>query len=169
MKLIAAVEKNWGIGQGNDLLFHIPEDMRFFREKTTGEIVVMGRRTLASLPGGRPLPDRTNIVLSRSVPEDPDAGFLVCRSPADVLHAAAACPGREVYVIGGGQVYAEFLPYCDAAYITYVDMAKEHDTSMPNLDSESGWECVQESEPAWHAGIPYTFRMYANRKPASGA
>ena len=115
MNAIAAVSLDWGIGQGNGLLFHISEDMRRFRALTTGGTVLMGRRTLDSMPNGRPLPQRRNIVLTRQ-PDFHREGVEVVHS----IQEALALAGEDAWVIGGGEIYAALLPYCRRCYITRV-------------------------------------------------
>ncbi len=145
MNLIAAVDKNWGIGLKNKLLVSIPADMQFFRETTTGKVIVMGRRTLESFPNGRPLSDRVNIVLTH------DAAFKI--KGATVVHdltelheELAQYPSEDIYVIGGESVYRELVDECDTAHITKIDYAFEADAYFPNLDERPEWELVADSE-----------------------
>ena len=111
MDLIVAVSRRWGIGNGKDLLFHLKEDLRFFRRMTLDKTVILGRRTLDSFPGGRPLPRRRHLVLSRD-PAFAREGTEVFSSPEAVLEAVRDLPPDEVFVIGGGEIYRRFLPYC---------------------------------------------------------
>lgn len=161
MNLIVAVDQNWGIGYQNDLLFHIPEDMRFFKEHTMGKTVVMGERTLKSLPGGKPLAGRVNIVLS----DDPAfcvQDVTVVRSLPELFCALRAYEEEDIFVIGGGMVYRTLLPYCTRAYITKVQASKQHDTAIPNLDALSAWQIEQCSEPHEHQGLCFRFVTYRN-------
>ena len=107
MNAIAAVSADWGIGRDNDLLFHIREDMRRFRELTSGGTVIMGRKSLDSLPGGRPLPQRRNIVITRQ-PDFTRENIEVAHSIAEVLRLAEG--QEDIWVIGGGEIYAALLP-----------------------------------------------------------
>lgn len=160
MNIITAVDKNWAIGYENRLLNSIPEDMKFFRETTTGGIVVMGRRTLDSFPGGRPLNKRENIVLTRN-PDFERDGVIKAGSLEEVLELTG---GREnVYVIGGESVYRQLLPYCDTAYVTYMDYEYLADTWFPNLDQDPEWRLCQVSEEQTYFDIPYEFRVYKRK------
>ena len=158
MKLIAAVDRNWGIGNKGKLLVSIPEDMKFFRETTTGNVVVMGKNTLLSFPNGLPLKNRVNIVLTK------DTNFkvkdaVVVHSMEEALKEISKYTDREVYVIGGASVYRQMLAYCDTAYITYIDYSYEADTYFPKLEEED-WCMVEESEEKTNFDVEYYFRKY---------
>lgn len=163
MKIIVAVDCEWGIGNKGDLLIKIPQDMKFFREKTLGKIIVMGRKTLGGFPGGKPLKGRVNIVLSSSI--QPQDGITVCKSKEDLFKILREYDTDDVYIIGGGTVYREFLPYCDTAYVTKICRNFEKDTYFPNLDKESGWEMTDESDPYEWEGTEFSFTVYKNRNP----
>ena len=109
MNLIVAVDRGWGIGKDGGLLYSIPEDMKFFRTTTAGKTVIMGRATLESLPGGRPLPKRRNIILSRTLSEV--EGAEVCKTPEEIVALLADTPSEDIFVIGGESVYRDMLPY----------------------------------------------------------
>ncbi len=163
MNLIAAVDANWGIGLKNKLLVSIPEDMKFFRETTTGKVVVMGRKTLESFPGGRPLPNRTNIVLTR------DAGYAVNGAivvhDMDELHAELAkYPSEDIYVIGGESVYRALLDECDIAHITKINYSFEADAHFPNLDELPEWRIVADSEEQTYFDLEYYFYLYEKKR-----
>ena len=145
MKMIAAVDRNWSIGKDGNLLVRIPEDQKFFKRMTLGKTVVMGRKTLDSLPGGRALKDRANIVLTRN-PDFARENVTVVHSVGEALSLLSDIPAD--------------LPFCDGAWITMVGAAFEADSRIPDLDREPGWDMVSESEPAEHNGIRYTFREY---------
>lgn len=117
MNIIVAADKNWGIGKDNKLLVSIPADMKFFRETTTGNVVVMGRKTLESFPGGLPLKRRTNIVLTKDVNYQVKDAVLV-HSVEELLEELKKYDSENVYVIGGDSVYRQLLPYCDIAHVT---------------------------------------------------
>ena len=159
MKAIVNADKNWGIGFQNRLLVHIPSDMRFFREKTTGNVVVMGRKTLESLPGGRPLADRDNIVVSRD-PALKVKGAAVVHSVEELQQQLADMDTDRVYVIGGAEMYRLLLPYCDTVYVTSVDYAYQADAYFPDLDAMPEWELVEESEEQTCHDMEFTFRTY---------
>lgn len=159
MKLIVAVDKNWGIGKSGELLTSIPEDMKFFRSTTTGNVVVMGRKTLESFPGQKPLKNRVNIVLTNNVRYKAD-GALVVNSIDELLGMLNEYADKEVYVIGGGTIYSQLLEYCDTALVTYIDEEFEADTYFPNLESDSLWKMTDESKRKEHEGLTYYFRCY---------
>lgn len=138
MKLIVAVDREWNIGNRGDLLFRLPLDMKFFRTTTTEKIVVMGRKTLESFPGGKPLKNRVNIVLSRDRNYSVE-GAQVVADVDELLEAVKPYNTDDVYVIGGEAIYRLLLPYCDTAVITHVDaVAEEADKKFPAL-SEDEW------------------------------
>ena len=162
MEIIVAADENWAIGKDGGLLWHLPEDMRYFREKTTGNVILMGRKTLDSFPGGRPLKDRVNLVLSRDRAFERD-GVLAVHSVEEALEAVKGMGTRQVFVAGGGHIYREFLPYCDTALVTRVYKSYEADTYFPDLDADAGWELVSRGERREHEGIPYAFTVYRRR------
>lgn len=163
MNLIAAVDKNWAIGLKNKLLVRIPEDQRFFRETTTGKVVVMGRKTLESFPNGLPLKNRTNIVLTKDRSYDAK-GAIVVHSLEELLKKLAEYPSQDVYIIGGESIYRQMLPYCDVAHITKIDYAYEADSWFPNLDELSEWQIVADSEEQTYFNLEYYFYRYERRK-----
>lgn len=163
MELIVAVSRDWGIGKDGGLLFSIPEDMKFFRAATQGKTVVMGRRTLESLPGGRPLKNRRNLVLTRDADLRVE-GAEVCRTPDEVRAAVAGEPGDRVMVMGGAQIYRLLLDDCDKAYVTRVDAAPPADSFFPDLDALDGWRLAGRSEEKEHQGLRYRFCTYVRVK-----
>lgn len=163
--LLAAVDQNWGIGYQNCLLFHLKKDMEFFREKTTHNIVVMGRKTLESLPGGHLLPNRKNIVLTTNREfgkryEKEEGELVVLHSPEEVL-TYIENEERAVFVIGGGQIYRQFLNVASRAYITKAATVREADTFFPNLDQDAAWRKLSESEKIVdESGVAFRFTEY---------
>lgn len=139
MNLIAAVDKNWAIGKNNELLVSIPNDMKMFRQMTTGKVVVMGRKTLESFPNGLPLKNRVNIVLTKNQNYQVK-GAIIVHSVEEVLEELKKYDSEDVYVIGGGQIYRQMLPYCDTAHMTKIDHAYEADAYFPNLDENEEWK-----------------------------
>ncbi len=164
MKLIVAVDKNWGIGKEGNLLTSIPDDMRFFRETTQRHVLVMGSKTLRSFKNSRPLPGRLNIVLTRS--EAAFAGAVVCRSIEQALNLLKSFSSDDIMVIGGGLIYRQLLPYCSKAYITKMRFDGGADTFMPNLDEVDSWKLTGESEIKDYEGLEYSFTEYANSDAA---
>ncbi|MCR5784426.1 MAG: dihydrofolate reductase [Eubacterium sp.] len=163
MKLIVAVDKNWAIGLRNKLLVSIPNDMKFFREVTTGHVVVMGRKTMESFPGGMPLKKRTNIVLTKN--SSFKAGdAIVVTDKEELLKEIEKYDTDEVYVIGGESIYRMLLPYCDTAYITKINYEYEADTYIPNLDEDDEWELIEESEEETCFDLEYKFTTYRRKQ-----
>ena len=163
MNIIVAADKNWGIGKDNKLLVSIPADMKFFRETTTGNVVVMGRKTLESFPGGLPLKRRTNIVLTKDVNYQVKDAVLV-HSVEELLEELKKYDSENVYVIGGDSVYRQLLPYCDIAHVTKIDYAYEADSYFPNLDENPQWEVTASSEEQTYFDLEYTFVKYQRKK-----
>lgn len=163
MNLIVCVDVNWAIGNQNELLVNIPADKRFFKEMTSGGVVLGGRRTMEGLPGRTTLKGRTNIVLTRQ--RDYQYGdALVVHSVAEALGTLRQYAERQIYIIGGGEVYQEFLPYCDHAYVTKVNHAYEADTFFPDLDQNQEWELIQKSEEQTDYDLEYYFYQYHRKK-----
>ena len=158
INIIVAVDKNWAIGKNNRLMWSIPADMKFFRETTTGNIVIMGRKTLESFPQGQPLKKRTNIVITRNRNYKVKDAILV-HSTKEALEEAKKHEG-EIYVIGGESVYRAMLPYCDRAYVTKIDHAYDADTYFPNLDEDKDWQMTKISEEQTCFDLEFYFTVY---------
>ncbi len=135
MNIIVAVDKNWAIGNNGGLLVSLPSDMRFFRTTTLNKPVIMGRKTLESLPGGKPMADRQNIVLSKTLKKQGD--ITVVQSISALKNLGINLD--HAFVIGGAAVYAALLPYCTFAFVTRLDAEFEADAFFPNLDEAGGW------------------------------
>ena len=161
MKLIAAVSENWGIGKDNGLLFDIPEDMRFFRRTTMGKTVIMGRRNLESFPNGKPLKNRTNVVLTRDKNFKCE-GVTVVNSIGELL--SLDCVREDAFVIGGESVYKQLLDYCDLCYITKVHEKADCDRFMVNLDESPEWKLLSQSEKLNDNGHIISFCIYERIK-----
>ena len=159
MNIIVAVDKNWAIGFQNKLLNSIPEDMKFFRETTTGHVVVMGRKTLESFPKGRPLKNRTNVVITRQKDYEVP-GAVVVHSVQEALEYLKAFKSEDIYVIGGASIYEQMLPYCDVAHVTKIDRAYEADAYFPNLDEMPEWQITADSDEQVYFDITYHFLKY---------
>lgn len=157
LELIVCADRGWGIGKDGKLLFHIEQDMEFFKSKTVGKAVIVGRKTLDSFPDKEPLKDRVNIVLTRDS-EFNREGVTVCRTVNEVLEEAKKYP--EAFVIGGGEIYSLLLPYCSRAYVTKVDATLPSDTCMVNLDREKDWKMVSETKDFTHGEFTYRFAVY---------
>ena len=162
MKLIAAVDNEWNIGNKGGLLFSLPDDMKFFRTTTSGKIVVMGRKTLESFPNSKPLKNRVNIVLSRSKHNIEGAEFVT--GVDELLGKLKEYDTDDVYVIGGAQIYSLLLPYCDTALITHVDtVASEADSKLPELNADE-WKSTEQSDIHENNGIKFRFTTYKRVK-----
>ena len=159
MNFIVAVDKNWAIGNENKLLVSIPQDMKFFRETTMGKVVVMGRKTLESFPGGQPLKKRTNIVLTRDKNyQVKDA--IVVNTVDELLQELKKYDEEEIYVIGGESIYRQMLPYCKVAHVTKINHAYEADTYFPNLDEKDEWVVTGVSDEQTFFYLVYEFVRY---------
>lgn len=159
MNVIVAVDRNWAIGKDGDQLVYIPADLKHFKALTTGHPVILGRKTLATFPGGKPLKGRPNLILSRNPnfsPEGaevyPDLEALLARAPEDA------------FVIGGASVYSALLEKCRTAYVTKIDKEYPADCWFPNLDEDPAWEIVEESEPMEYEGLTFRYVTYRRVK-----
>lgn len=162
MNIIVAVDKNWAIGKDNRLLVSIPADMKMFRQETTGKVVVMGRKTLESFPGGQPLKNRTNIVLTGNEKYQVK-GAIVVHSLEELLKEVEKYESDQVYCIGGDSIYRQLLPYCDTAHVTKIDFAYEADSFFPNLDENPEWEITARSEEQTYFDLEYEFVKYERK------
>ena len=175
MKAIVNVNESWGIGFDGELLEFIPEDMRFFRETTKEKIVVMGRKTLLSFPGGHPLKNRTNIVLTSdkssidgsmmdeiNLDTTKRTRLIIAESMEEVLDLLRLYNTDDVYIIGGEKVYREFLPYCSEALVTINNSTKQADSFFPDLNRLPNWKLLREGQKYTHEGIQYRFTTYIN-------
>lgn len=156
MELIVAVFDDWGIGKDGTQPIALSADRKFFRETTKGSMVIVGRKTLADFPGGKPLPNRVNVVLTRQDAEIPDV--VICHSPEDAVELAKTA--QRAMVIGGGSVYNQLLPYCDTAYITKVHVTPESDTFFPNLDEDTHWKLTEVLQAGEEDGVSYEMCLY---------
>ena len=161
---IVHADKEWGIGKGNDMMFSLPADMKFFRTTTMGHTVVMGGNTLRSFPGQKPLKNRTNIVLSRGTVRD---DCVIVRSYDELKAEMKKRENEDIYVIGGGAIYQELLPYCHGAYVTKVDAIGGAEVFFPNLDKHPDFVCVDEGTPIDDNGYTIRFTTYQNNNVKS--
>lgn len=158
MNAIVAVDENWGIGRGGDQLCYISADLKRFKALTTGHPVILGRKTLATFPGGRPLPGRRNLILSR------DPAFTVVG--AEVYHdleSLLAAASVDSFVIGGGSVYRALLPYCETVYVTKIMSTFEADTFFPDLDADPAWQVAEREEPLEENGLRFQYFTYKRK------
>lgn len=163
MQLIAAVDQNWAIGKNNQLLVRIPADQKFFREVTTGKVVVMGRKTLESFPNGMPLKNRTNIVLTHT-PDYQVKDAIVVHSMDELHEELKKYNSDDIFIIGGEKIYEQMLDECDVAHITKIEFAYDADAYFPNLDEREDWELTGDSEEQTYFDLEYYFYRYERRK-----
>ena len=156
MEAIVAVYSDWGIGSGGTQPIVVRADRRHFREVTGSAAVIVGRKTLADFPGGRPLPGRHNIVLSRSLAEIP--GAEVVRTGEEA--AAAAQRSGRCFVIGGASVYRQLFPLMTRVFVTKIDALPESDSFFPDLDLDPEWTVEEEGPEMEENGIRYRFLTY---------
>ena len=159
MNLIVAVDKNWAIGMDNKLLVSIPQDMKFFRETTKGKVVAMGKKTLESFPGGQPLKNRVNVVLTSDRNYNVN-GTTVVHSIDEMIEELKKYDEEDIFVIGGESVYRQLLPYCKKAYITKIDHAYQADTFFPDLDQDPQWQMTKISDEQTYFDLEYVFTIY---------
>lgn len=159
MDLIVAVYDDWGIGKDGTQPITLSADRKFFREATRDAMVIVGRKTLADFPGGKPLPKRVNVLLTRGNPDRTDV--IVCHSPEEALKVAQPAP--KVMVIGGGSVYRQMLPYCTHAYVTKVHASPESDIFFPNLDGNPRWKLERVLQSGEEAGVAYEMCLYRRK------
>ena len=157
---IVHVDKEWGIGKGNDMMFSLPKDMKFFRETTLNNVVVMGGNTLRSFPNQKPLKNRVNIVISRGQVRD---DCIIVRSYEELKNTLKARKNEEIFIIGGGEVYRELLPYCHRALVTKVDAVGGAEVFFPNLDELENFVCINEGEAIEDNGYTIRFIEYQNK------
>lgn len=162
MNLIAAVDQNWAIGKNNKLLVSIPDDMKFFRTTTTGHVVVMGRKTLESFPNQRPLPNRTNIVLT-SDKNYTVKDAIVVNSLDELKAELAKYESDDIYIIGGESIYRQLVDECSVAYITKIDYAYDADAYFPNLEEKNEWKLTGQSDEQTYFDLTYYFNKYERK------
>lgn len=160
MNIIAAADINWGIGIENRLLDHIPEDMKFFRETTSGKAVIMGKNTFLSFPNQKPLPKRLNIVLTHDKTVAPE-GVVVCDNIEKAIEIAKSeYADEDIFFIGGESVYNEAERYCNTAYITKIDFSYKADRFLLNFDEKENWYIKEENMMKTEKGLYITFVTY---------
>lgn len=164
MQLIVAVDQNWAIGNGNKLLVRIPEDQKFFRETTMGNVVVLGRKTLAEFPNGLPLKGRKNIILSRNQ-DFTVKDAVVVHSEEELFEELKKYDSDQIFVIGGESIYHMLYEYCDTAHVTKIEYSYQADRYFPNLDKEDSWKLTGDSDEHTYFDLEYYFYRYENRNP----
>lgn len=155
MNVIVAVDEHWAIGKDGDQLCYIPADLKRFQALTTGHPVLLGRKTLATFPGGRPLKNRRNLILSAREDFAPQGGEVF----RTLEEALAAAPG-DTFVIGGEAVYRQTIGRCTTAYVTKIEKTFEADRYFPNLDQDPAWQVVEREGPFRHEDLTYFYVTY---------
>ena len=161
ISIIVAVSEDWGIGKDNELLWHISEDLKRFKRLTSGNVVIMGKKTWESLPK-KPLPNRKNIVIT----DNPKETFESAFTAYSIEDSLAKCTtGEEIFIIGGGSIYRQFMPLADRLFITHVHKKAPADIYFPEIDMKI-WEISEEEEfvTGENESIPYTYTVYQRRK-----
>ena len=164
MELIVNVTENWGIGLHDQLLVSISADLKRFRALTTGKTVILGRRTLATFPGGRPLKNRENIVLTHDKTFAAE-GALAAHDLPELFALLRGKNPDDVCVIGGASVYEQLLPYCARARVTKTLLTPEADRFFPNLDELENWQIEHETSPQEENGVRFSYIDYVNLSP----
>lgn len=161
MNLIVVVDENWNIGRDGGLLVHLSGDLKYFKKRTYGKTLVMGRKTLESFPGAKPLPGRKNLVLTRNRDYAPE-GCAVYHSKEEVMEQLGA-DTSEIFVSGGETVYRQFMEDCDTFYVTKIYKSFPADRSFPNLDERDDLAITWKSEMQEEKGISYQFFEYTRK------
>lgn len=162
MNAIVAVDSNWAIGNKGQLLISIPADMKMFRQETTGKVIVLGRKTIETFPNAKPLPNRTNIVMSGN-PDYTVDGATVVHNVEELLEELKKYNSEDVYIIGGDSVYRQMIDYCDTVHVTKIDREYEADAFFPNLDEMPEWEITAMSEEQSYFDTTYAFVKYEKK------
>lgn len=167
MNIILAADRKWAIGKDNDLLIHLPGDLKYFKKMTTGKTVIMGRKTLESLPGGKPLPNRRNIILTRSKDFEVP-GAEVFHSIEDVLQLIKSgnLESDETFIIGGAEIYKQMMPHCDKFYITKIDAELPADCYFVDLDQIEDLKITWRAPVEEYQGTKYQYVLYEREKMA---
>lgn len=161
MNIIVSVDKNWNIGKSNKLLVSIPTDIQYFYQKVSGKIIIMGRKTLQSLPNSKPISGCLNIILTRNKNYNVNDAYVVYNL-VELFEKIKKYDSKDIYVIGGSNVYKQLLPYCDTAYITKIDYVYDADCNFPNLDELENWKVVSCSDEYTYFDLEYKFLKYHN-------
>lgn len=161
MNLIVVVDENWNIGRDGGLLVHLSGDLKYFKKRTYGKTLIMGRKTLESFPGARPLPGRRNLVLTRRSDYAPE-GCEVFHSKEELTRQLGP-DTSNVFVSGGENVYRQFLEDCDTFFVTKIYQSFPADRSFPDLDQREDLEITWKSDVQEEKGIKYQFFEYTRK------
>ena len=166
MNIIAAIDLNYGIGHDGKLLFSIPYDLQNFKKLTLNKLVVMGYNTFVSLPGSKPLRNRTNIILTNKIDLNIKEA-IICNSITQLAGHIKHYDSDDVFVIGGQMIYAKLIDYCRYAYITKINAIADADRYFPEIDRRKGWKVINTSAEFLHNDISYSFITYENSEVQS--
>lgn len=159
MNLCVVADRRWAIGKDGRVLVNIPAERQLFLKETAGKVVVMGRKTLEALPGGQPLGNRVNLVLTHD--ENYKAkGAVICHSMEEALRVLEKYDRDRIYIIGGESIYRQFLPYCTTAHVTSVDYTYDADAHFPDLEKDENWYLAEEGEEQTYFDLCYTFQRF---------
>lgn len=161
MNLIVAVSENYGIGKDNDLLFSLPTDLKYFKEKTLNKVVVMGRRTFDSLPF-KPLKNRVNIVVTTDKTFFCD-GVIVVHSFEELFEKLKEYNDDDIFLIGGSSIYNKLIEKCRLAYITKVQKTVEADTFLTNIEQKENWKEISSSDVLTENDLNFQFKVFENQ------
>lgn len=163
MNFIVVVDQNYGIGYKDQLLTHIPEDLKYFKKMTLGNVIIMGRKTLEALPGEKPLPGRTTIVLTNNTTYEHEE-VIVVHNLNELFECLKNYEDDHIFVAGGETIYKQLMPYCKFGYITFLQSTFEADKHMPPIHTLPEWHKIWESEEKSHNGLRFTFTQYKNEQ-----
>ena len=163
MDILVAADEKWGIGRDGDLLQPISADLKRFRTMTTGNVLVIGRKTLESFPKKKPLPNRVNVVLTGNR-DYPAEGIVLCHDVSELEEVLKPYADKKIFVAGGGSVYRQLLPLCETAYVTKIYNTYPADTRFPDLDAAEDWELAEKGEMQEEKGVRFSFDVYKRKK-----
>lgn len=162
MNCIVVADQNWAIGKDNGLLVHLPGDLKYYKEKTLGKVIIIGRKTLESFPGGKPLPGRTNIVLTGN-PEYKNENCIVCCGLDELNRTVSDYDDEDIFVSGGAMIYDLMLDRCDKVFVTKIYDTFEADRYFRNMDEDEDFLMTWESDPIEENGLTYRFTLYERK------
>lgn len=162
MNCIVVADQNWAIGKDNGLLVHLPGELKYYKEKTLGKVIIIGRKTLESFPGGKPLPGRTNIVLTGN-PEYKNENCIVCCGLDELNRTVSDYDDEDIFVSGGAMIYDLMLDRCDKVFVTKIYDTFEADRYFRNMDEDEDFLMTWESDPIEENGLTYRFTLYERK------
>lgn len=161
MNFIVVVDKNYGIGKDNNLLTYLPEDLKYYKRTTLNKVVVMGRKTLESLPGGKPFKERTNIIISRNKAYKCE-GAIVVHCLDELFEELKKYPTNDIFIVGGAEIYNQLYSYCKYGYITKIKASFDANRHLDRIEDMPNWELIWQSEVQEYKGIEFVWTKYEN-------